>query len=181
MIEDGLFQNGEEKRFIKNIRFLSSSSQDLRDNVAQGKFSEDLYYRLSTISIFVPPLRDRSNDISRIVQYVLDEYSKKMKMEKVEISDHVLMLLESYWWPGNLRELEHVIARSAIFLNGRKLMDRDLFSREEIGNNSFSSFMKKTGMRITSLKEKSLLEGRIAMFIPFFMELIHRIKPAGFH
>ena len=177
IVEDGLFQNGDEKRSIKNIRFLSSSSYNLKEKVEQGKFSEDLYYRLSTISIFVPPLRDRPNDISRIAQYVLDEYSKKMKMERVEISNHVLMLLESYWWPGNLRELEHVIARSAIFLNGGKLMDRDLFAREEIENNSFSSFLKKTGMRMPSLKEKSYPEEQDSHGLStFFLELIHRIK-----
>src|SRR4030042_4612842 len=154
MIEDGLFQNGDEKKIIKNIRFISSSSEDLKEKVAQGKFSEDLYYQLSTFSIFVPPLRDRSKEISTIAQYILKEYSKKMKIKKVEISNHVLMLLEDYWWPGNLRELEHVIIRSAIFSDGENLIEKDLFVKTATENSSFSSFLKKTEMKIPAFREK---------------------------
>jgi hypothetical protein len=65
-----------------------------------------------------PPLRDRIKEISAISEYILEEHSKKMKINKVSISDNVLALLKSYWWPGNLTELEQVIIRSAIFSEG---------------------------------------------------------------
>jgi len=177
LIEDGLLQNGEEKKIIKNIRFISSSSENLKEKVAQGNFSEDLYYQLSTFSIFVPPLRNRSKEISTIAQYILKEYSKKMKIKKVEISNPVLMLLESYWWPGNLRELEHVIIRSAIFSEGSNLMEKDLFYKTETENNSFSSFLKKAEMKIPAFREKRFSdEQNTHTLSTFFIELVHRIK-----
>jgi len=177
LIEDGLLQNGDENKIIKNIRFLSSSSENLKEKIAQGNFSEDLYYQLSTFSIFVPPLRDRSKEISTIAQYILKEYSKKMKIKKVEISNHVLMLLESYWWPGNLKELEHVIIRSAIFSDGANLMEKDLFYKTEIENSSFSSFLKKAEMKIPSFSEKRFSdEQNTHTLSAFFIELVHRIK-----
>jgi hypothetical protein len=177
LIEDGLLQNGDEKKIIKNIRFISSSSANLRDKFAQGKFSEDLYNQLSTFSIFVPPLRDRAKEISPIAQYILKEYSKKMKIKKVEISNSVLLLLESYWWPGNLRELEHVIIRSAIFSDSADLMEKDLFFNSETEKSSFSSFLKKTEMKIPALREKrSSDEPNAHTLSPFFIGLVHRIK-----
>ncbi len=177
LVEDGLLQNGNEKKSIKNIRFISSSSANLREKVAQGKFSEDLYYQLSTFSIFVPPLRDRAKEISQIAQYILKEYSKKMKIKKVEISNKVLLLLESYWWPGNLRELEHVITRSAIFSDNANLMEKDLFFNTETEKSSFSSFLKKIEMKIPALREKSSSDEQNAHTLSsFFIELVHRIK-----
>jgi nitrogen-specific signal transduction histidine kinase len=177
LIEDGLLQNGDENKMIKNIRFLSSSSENLKEKIAQGNFSEDLYYQLSTFSIFVPPLRDRSKEISTIAQYILKEYSKKMKIKKVEISNPVLMLLENYWWPGNLRELEHVIIRSAIFSDGEDLIEKDLFFRTATENSSFSSFLKKTEMKIPAFREKRFSdEQNTHTLSTFFIELVHRIK-----
>ena len=177
LIEDGLLQNGDEKKMIKNIRFLSSSSENLKEKIAQGNFSEDLYYQLSTFSIFVPPLRDRSKEISTIAQYILKEYSKKMKIKKVEISNPVLMLLENYWWPGNLRELEHVIIRSAIFSDGEDLIEKDLFVKTATENSSFSSFLKKTEMKIPAFREKRFSdEQNTHTLSTFFIELVHRIK-----
>jgi nitrogen-specific signal transduction histidine kinase len=177
LIEDGLLQNGDENKMIKNIRFLSSSSENLKEKIAQGNFSEDLYYQLSTFSIFVPPLRDRSKEISTIAQYILKEYSKKMKIKKVEISNPVLMLLENYWWPGNLRELEHVIIRSAIFSDGEDLIEKDLFVKTATENSSFSSFLKKTEMKIPAFREKRFSdEQNTHTLSTFFIELVHRIK-----
>jgi len=177
LIEDSVLQNGSEKRMIKDIRFISSSSANLREKVAQGKFSEDLYYQLSTFSIFVPPLRDRMKEISEIAQFILKEYSKKMKIRKVEISDKVLLLLESYWWPGNLRELEHVIIRSAIFSDNANLMEKDLFFNTETEKTSFPSFLKKTDMKIPALREKAFSDEQNAHALStFFIELVHRIK-----
>ena len=177
LIEDGILQNGNGKKVIKNIRFISSSSENLKEKVVQRKFSEDLYYQLSTFSIFVPPLRDRAKEISMIAQYILEEYSKKMKIKKVEISNDVLMLLESYWWPGNLRELEHVMIQSAIFSDGKNLIEKDLFFKTEDEKSSFSSFLKKAEMKTSAPREKSFSDEQKTLSIStFFIELVHRIK-----
>jgi two-component sensor histidine kinase len=177
LVEDGLLQQGDKKNNIKNIRFISSSSGNLKEKVAQGKFSEDLYFQLNTFSIFVPPLRDRSQEISSIAQYILKEYSKKMKIKNVEISNNVFALLKDYWWPGNLKELENVLIRSAIFSDNANLMEKDLLLNTEPEKNSFSSYLNKTKINAPILREKSPPdEKNIYTLSAFFIELVHRIK-----
>jgi nitrogen-specific signal transduction histidine kinase len=177
LVEDGFFQTGIEKKIIKNLRFIGSSSEDLREKIAQGRFSEDLYHRLNTLSIHIPPLRDRGREISTIAQYVLEEHSKKMKINKVGISDTVLRLLQNYWWPGNLRELEQVIIRSAMFSEGNILTEKDLLFETENENKSFVDFLKKAEMRSIESKPRTLsAEQNANMFSLFLMELVHRVK-----
>jgi nitrogen-specific signal transduction histidine kinase len=177
LVEDGFFQNGTEKKVIKNLRFIASSSENLKERVGQGKFSEDLYHRLNTLSIHIPPLRDRAKEISTIAQYILEEYSKKMKLNKVEISDNVHKLFQNYWWPGNIRELEQVIIRSAIFSEGKNLTDKDLLFETESENNSFSTFLKKADAKSTESKPPSFSsEENANLLFLFLIELVHRIK-----
>jgi nitrogen-specific signal transduction histidine kinase len=177
LIEDGVFQNGTEKNAIKNIRFISSSSENVKEKVAQGKFSEDLYDRLNTVILPIPPLRQRTEEISTIAQHILTDCSKKMKIKTVGISDNVLMLLKSYWWPGNLRELEHVIIRSAIFAEGEMIIEKDLFFDTENEKNSFVSFLKKSEMKPSANGKKNHSEGQNTYSLSlFFIELVHRIK-----
>ena len=181
LVEDGLLQNGVEKRAVKNIRFISSSSENLNEKVAQETFSEDLYFRLKTISIHLPPLRDRPGEIGAIAQYLLEESAKRLKIKRMSISNDVLRLLESYWWPGNLKELEHVIIRGAILSEGEKIMEKDLSIETGMEKNSFSSFIKKAE---TSSAEppkngfpKSQSNGlNVHDASLFFLELVHRIK-----
>ncbi len=177
LIEDGFLQDGDETIIVKNIRFISSSSENLKEKVVQRKFSEDLYYRLNTFSIFVSSLRDRAKEIPIIAQYILDEYSKNMKIEKVEISKGVLRSLTSYWWPGNLRELEQVMIQSAIYLEGKNLIEKDLFFKTEEGKSSFSSFLKKAEIKTTGPRDESFSADPQSLSVStFFIELVHRIK-----
>jgi nitrogen-specific signal transduction histidine kinase len=177
LVEDGFFQAGTEKKIIKNLRFISSSSEDLREKIVQGRFSEDLYYRLNTLSIQIPPLRDRAKEISPIVQYILEEYSKRTKISKVGISDTVLKLLQDYWWPGNLRELQQVIVRSAMFSEGNILTEKDLLFETENENKPFVTFLKKADMRSTESKPRNFSSDQNThLFSLFLMELVHRVK-----
>jgi nitrogen-specific signal transduction histidine kinase len=177
LMEEGFFQDGLERKVFKKLRFVSSSSEDLREKVSRGRFSEDLYYRLSTLLISIPPLRERVKEISRIARYLLAEHSKKMGIKKVGISNNVLMLLQSYWWPGNLRELEHVIIRSAVFSEGDQLMEKDLYSETEVEKNSFNSFLRKMESKPAAVEKKSFFHKAENHFSSlFFIELVHRIK-----
>jgi nitrogen-specific signal transduction histidine kinase len=177
LVEDGLFQNGMEKKVIKNIRFISSSSENVKEKVTQGKFSEDLYYRLNTLTVSVPPLRQRVKEISTIAQYILTEYSKRMKIKKVGISNNVLTLLENYWWPGNVRELEHVIIRSAVFSDGENIMEKDLLFETDNERNSFVSFLKKSEVKPNAYQTTNHRGDPNSYSLSlFFVELIHRIK-----
>jgi transcriptional regulator with AAA-type ATPase domain len=177
LVEDGFFQNGTEKKFIKNLRFIASFSENLKERVGQGKFSEDLYHRLNTLSIHIPPLRDRAKEISTIAQYILEEYSKKMKISKVEISENVLKLFQNYWWPGNIRELEQVIIRSAMFSEGKNLTEKDLLFETESENKSFSTFLKKADAKSAESKPRSFSSEQDTNLLSLFLiELVHRIK-----
>jgi hypothetical protein len=176
LLEDGLWRKGGEKKMVKNIRFISSSSENLKEWVAQGNFSEDLYFRLKTLSIDLPPLRDRAREIGAMAQYILKENAKQLKIKNTGISNDVLRLLESYWWPGNLKELEHVIIRSAILSEGEMITGKDLLIDAGMEKNSFFSFIKKTEARPVE-PPKNYSNG---LSIPdssvFFIELVHRIK-----
>ena len=177
LMEDGIFQNGELKKAIKNLRVLSSSSENLKGKIARGKFSEDLYHQLNTFSIHLPSLRDRSKDISGIAQYLLEKHSKTMKINKVGISNNVLTLLKSYWWPGNLKELEQVIIRSAIFSEGGNIMEKDLLFETENETNAFMAFLKKAEMKPPGFNPSGLPREHNANSLALFlMELVHRIK-----
>jgi nitrogen-specific signal transduction histidine kinase len=177
LVEDGFFQNGTEKKTIKNLRFISSSSENLKEKISQGKFSEDLYHRLNTLTIHIPPLRERTKEISTIAQYVLEEHAKKMKINKVRISNNVLKLLQNYWWPGNLREMEQVVIRSAIFSEGKDLTEKDLLFETENENNSFLTFLKKADVKSPETKSQNafheLNNNALSLFL---IELVHRIK-----
>jgi len=181
LVEDRLFQNGLEKKPIRNIRFLFSTSENLEDRVAQGTFSEDLYFRLKTLSIHLPPLRERKKEIGAIAQYLLDENIKQLKIRKTVISKEALRLLENYWWPGNLKELEQVLVRSAILSEGEKIMERDLMIHAGTHNHSFYSFVERAEPRTdgfpSSSAARSFSDGfKISDSSLFLMELVHRIK-----
>lgn len=177
LMEDGVFKNAFEKKDIKNLRFISSSSENLKEKIAQGNFSEDLYNRFNTLSIRIPPLRDRIKEISTIAQYILEDHAKKMKIKEAKISNNVLTLLQNYWWPENLRELEHVIIRSAIFSEGENIMEKDLLFETENENNSFISFLKKTETEIPVFQKKGFPEEQNTHSLPLFLiGLVHRIK-----
>jgi len=179
LVEDNFFQDGGEKRVIKNLRFIASSSENLREKIDQGRFSEDLYDRLNTLSIRIPPLRERPKEISAIAQYVLEEYSKKMKINKVGISNSVLKLFQNYWWPGNLRELEQVIIRSAMFSEGESLTEKDLLFETENENKSFMTFLKKADVKTgeaRSQKSPPEQNANANVMSLFLIELVHRIK-----
>jgi nitrogen-specific signal transduction histidine kinase len=177
LVEDGFFQNGAEKKTINNLRFISSSSENLKEKITQGKFSEDLYHRLNILTITIPPLRERTKEIPAITQYILEEYARKMNTNKVGFSDTVLKLFQNYWWPGNLRELEQVVIRGAIFSEGKNLTEKDLLFETENENNSFLNFLKKTEAKSSEPKFQTVhSEQNNNTLSLFLMELVHRIK-----
>jgi transcriptional regulator with PAS, ATPase and Fis domain len=95
-----------------NVRIISASNQNLEDALTKGTLREDLYYRLNVISIKLPPLRDRHEDIPLLCQHFIEKYSKLTPKEINGISVEALKCLEAYSWPGNVRELENVIERA---------------------------------------------------------------------
>ena len=95
-----------------DIRVIAAANQDLWKLVEEGKFREDLYYRLNVVEIDIPPLSQRREDISILAQHQLNRLSRQMAKRVERISDEVMTLFEAYDWPGNVRELNNILERA---------------------------------------------------------------------
>ncbi len=114
-MQEGEFHRvGGEQTIRVNVRVISATNRDLTALAAQGKFREDLYYRLSVVPVRVPSLRERPQDIRPMADYFLHEFCARNNFRTKEIDSDVYGMLESYGWPGNVRELRNVIERMAI-------------------------------------------------------------------
>jgi len=101
-----------------DVRIIAATNVDLKQMVREGKFREDLFYRLNVITIDLPPLRLRREDIPLLVEYFLKKYSEENERTQRHISNEALRALVSYAWPGNVRELENVIERAVVLSAG---------------------------------------------------------------
>ena len=97
-----------------DVRVIAATNRDLKAAVANGTYREDLYYRLNVFPVEMPPLRARKADISLLVEYFVDRYARKAGKNIRRVDKKTLQLLQSYPWPGNIRELQNVIERSVI-------------------------------------------------------------------
>jgi formate hydrogenlyase transcriptional activator len=104
-----------------NVRIIAATNRNLRQMVDEGKFRGDLYYRLHVFPLTVPPLRERREDIPLLVRYFTQRYAKRMNRTIDEIPPGIIEALTRYNWPGNIRELQHLVERSVILSPGRVL------------------------------------------------------------
>jgi two-component system, NtrC family, nitrogen regulation response regulator NtrX len=103
-----------------DVRLIASTNKDLEEEIAKGNFREDLFYRLNVVPFFVPPLRERKEDIGPLVREFLNDFGRQYGRPRMEISNEALEVLHQYHWPGNVRELKNVIER-VLILNPRAL------------------------------------------------------------
>ncbi len=103
-----------------DVRLIASTNKDLEEEIAKGNFREDLFYRLNVVPFFVPPLRERKQDIPPLVREFLAEFGRQYGRPRIEIAEDALEILARYHWPGNVRELKNVIER-VLILNPRAL------------------------------------------------------------
>ena len=111
---------GSERPRRVDVRLVAATHQDLRKAVAEGRFREDLYYRLSVFPIHLPPLRERPGDIADLAQAFLERFARENRMPAVRLPEAVRAQLEAYAWPGNVRELQNVLERAAILSGSRE-------------------------------------------------------------
>jgi Nif-specific regulatory protein len=109
-----------------DVRMIAATNRDLEDAITTGAFREDLYYRLNVISIVMPPLRERREDIPLLASYFVADYSKKCKRKVTGISSGARRLLQAYDWPGNVRELENAIERALVLGSTDLIVPEDL-------------------------------------------------------
>ncbi len=117
---------GGTKSIKVDVRIVSASNRDIKEDVAAGTFREDLFYRLNVIQIEVPPLKDRIDDIPLLVKHFIDKYTTDEGKGQIELSPEVWKTFYTYHWPGNVRELENVIERAVVLSSGGVISLEDL-------------------------------------------------------
>ena len=142
-----------------DVRVIAATNGDLNSTVAEGRFRQDLFYRLNVFPIEMPPLRQRRDDIPLLVEYFIDRYSSKTGKKIRGIDKATLERLKSYAWPGNIRELQNVIERSVV------LCDSDIFTVDESWlsiNCDEPARAPRLLLRIPSSQEKETIEAALA-------------------
>lgn len=114
VLEEREFERiGGNTRIRIDIRIIACTNEDLKTAVAEGRFRQDLFYRLNVVGIDIPPLRDRLDDIPILSKNILSQLVDKMGLSSKTVSDKAMLLLQKYYWPGNVRELRNVLERAA--------------------------------------------------------------------
>src|SRR3954447_18758993 len=126
-IQEGEIERvGGAKPIKTDFRLIAATNVDLEKAVKEGRFREDLYYRINVIPIRMPPLRDRIDDLPELARLFLNRYKVKFRKPVKGIADSALRILASYWWPGNIRELENLIERLVAMTDKEWITDEDL-------------------------------------------------------
>jgi len=127
VLQEMEFERVGGTRTIKvDVRVLSASNRNIKEDINNGAFREDLFYRLNVMNIEVPPLRERLDDIPPLVKHFIDNYRDDKEKKKLELSPEVWKVLYNHSWPGNIRELENVIERAVILCSGNIVTLEDL-------------------------------------------------------
>ena len=122
VLQEGEFERvGDTKTIKVDTRFIAATNRDLLEEIGAGRFREDLYYRLNVVPIYLPPLRERREDVAPLVNYFLRRYSEQNRREVRSIHREAMRLLTEHDWPGNVRELQNYIERAVVLGEGSEL------------------------------------------------------------
>jgi transcriptional regulator with PAS, ATPase and Fis domain len=135
---------GSNKPIPVDIRLISATNKNLKEMVSDGLFRQDLFYRINTITIELPPLRERENDIILLAEYFLDKYRKKYEKFELKINQKGMKKLLKHHWPGNVRELQHCIEKAVI------LADNNILSENSF---SFDGSTNKNNLPFRTIEE----------------------------
>jgi len=162
-LEDGKYENpitGERKQV--DVRLIASNSKNLTKEMKDGRFREDLFYKLNIVPLVIPPLRERKEDMQEIVRHCMKKWNKRLHKNYQEIDSQCMDVFLSASWPGNLRQLEQVLERMMLLGNGQTLqmknLPEDLRSEIEANTNYDSSRFREIIKKQTQNLEKELIE-----------------------
>lgn len=161
---------GSTRKTSINVRLICATNADIRSMIEEGKFRQDLYYRINTIEIKMPPLRERGEDILLLAEHFMLHYAKKSKKKIEGISREAKQKLMRYNWPGNVRELQHLMERAVIFADDKILKPCDFdfqpttieekaietvdtFNLEEMERNTIEKAVKKANGNLSYAAE----------------------------
>jgi formate hydrogenlyase transcriptional activator len=147
-----------------DVRVIAATNRDLPAAVADGTFRQDLFYRLNVMPIAVPPLRERVEDIPLLVEYFVARYAKEAGKDIRHVSKHTLQQLQSYGWPGNIRELQNVVERAVILSDGDTFVVDESWLRAEVAQPNQQEGLSALGEREVEMIQAALAEshGRIS-------------------
>ncbi len=129
VLESGeFFRVGSSKVQKTNIRVIAATNVDLKEKIKSGKFREDLYYRLNTVPIYVPPLKERPEDIILLVKKFARDFSEKYGSPTIDLNDQAQILMRTYSWPGNIRELKNVIEQLSVLSEDKTVSAEELIT-----------------------------------------------------
>lgn len=122
VLETGEFIRVGSSKVIKtNVRVVAATNENMQEAIRKGKFREDLFYRLSTVPITLPPLRQRKEDIHLIFRKFANDFGDKYRMPSIKLSDDAVHLLENYHWPGNVRQLKNIVEQISVIETSREI------------------------------------------------------------
>ncbi len=142
---------GSNKLIDVDFRLVAATNKDMTKHVADGRFREDLYFRINTIEIKIPPLRQRKEDLEDLIYFFIERYNKEMGKGIKDIDENTKQQLLSYSYPGNIRELKNIIERLMVLTTGRNVLKGDIINNNKNINNSSSNEM--INENITTYKE----------------------------
>lgn len=158
VLESGEFLKvGSSEVQKTDVRIVAASNVDLLKAVANGKFREDLYYRLSTVRIDVPPLHDRGNDIELLARKFASDFSEKHLMPPITFSPEALRVMEVYRWPGNVRQLKNIVEQLALFDAGEEISRTGIMQLLPIDRSGLSTPVTTRGNHPDYDKEREIL------------------------
>ncbi|WP_109696258.1 sigma-54-dependent transcriptional regulator [Chitinophaga deserti] len=144
---------GSNKQLPIDVRLISATNKNIQQLAASGQFRQDLLYRINTIEVHLPPLRERREDIVPLAEYFLGMYRKKYNRPVAFLHDTLITQLENYEWPGNIRELQHAIERAVILCQGKTLMPKDVFVKS-----TTSSEKLDTGFNLEDMERNMIAQ-----------------------
>jgi len=157
-----------------DVRVLVATNKNIEEAVKKGEFREDLYYRLNVVNITIPPLRERKEEIPIFVEYFIDKYVKKYNKEINSLSERTMETLLAHDWLGNVRELENMIQRYAVFGSEKAIVDglSNLIQKDLPQEGEGQSFFPKNGLSFKQVVSEAVIEAE-SKIIRAALELTH--------
>jgi two-component system response regulator HydG len=157
VLQDGKFERlGGTRTIDADVRILAATNKDLHKEVEEKRFREDLFYRLNVISIRIPSLRERKEDVQLLAMHFLKLYSDKNNKQIENFTEDAMLALTSYDWPGNVRELENAVERAVVFTNGKQIPLSVLPQNVSAFAESRHSLTFKIGTPLRELERKAI-------------------------
>jgi DNA-binding NtrC family response regulator len=186
VLEEREFERvGGEKTIKVDVRVIAATNQDLYALVQQGKFREDLYYRINVVNILIPPIRQRKEDIEPLVLYFIKKYCREFNKQEMGIDSTALSAMVDYDWPGNIREIRNCVERAVLLAEGDSIKPQDIsilnpgtqqaaYTEISVSRNSLSTLaISEKEMILDALRRNDWIQKEAASSLGISKRVIH--------